>query len=65
MAFLIDLVKFCYLDQHASIKKSRLFMTFPQIVKIHDLFMTIQVSNSDSGLFRFIHDHGHPVTSSK
>ena len=22
--------------------------------------MTIQVSNSDSGLFRFIHDCGHP-----
>ena len=35
-------------------------MTFPQIVKIHDLFMTIQVSDSDSGLFRFIHDCGHP-----
>ena len=35
-------------------------MTSPQIVKIHDLFMTIQVSNSDSGLFRFIHNCGHP-----
>ena len=35
-------------------------MTSPQIVKIHDLFMTIQVSKSDSGLFRFIHDCGHP-----
>ena len=23
--------------------------------------MTIQVSDSDSGLFRFIHDCGHPV----
>ena len=25
--------------------------------------MTIQVSNSDSGLFRFIHDCGHPGIS--
>ena len=56
--------KFCYLDQHTFITK---FMTFhdsppppPKIVKIHDLFMTIQVSDSDSGLFRFIHDCGHP-----
>ena len=44
-------------------------MTFhdfsPQIVKIHDLFMTIQVSDSDSGLFRFIHDCGHPGDSIK
>ena len=36
---------------------------FPQIVKIHDLFETIQVSNSDTGLFRFIHDCGHPVSN--
>ena len=35
-------------------------MTSPQIVKIHDLFMIIQVSDSDSRLFRFIHDCGHP-----
>ena len=39
-------------------------MTFPQIVKIHDLFMTIQVSDSDSGLFRFVHDCGHPAKRS-
>ena len=32
----------------------------PQIAEIHDLFMTIQVSDSDSGFFRFIHDCGHP-----
>ena len=35
-------------------------MIFPQIVQIHDLFMTIQVSDSDSRLFRFIHDCGNP-----
>ena len=35
-------------------------MTFPKIVKIHELFMTIQVSNSDSGLFKFIHVRGNP-----
>ena len=39
-------------------------MTFhdhcPNIVKIRDLFMTIQASDSDSGLFRFIHDCGNP-----
>ena len=36
-------------------------MTFPKLVKIHDLVMTIQISNSDSGLFRFIHDCGNPA----
>ena len=47
MGFLIDLVNF--LDFSLKLLK---FMTF---------CMTIQVSKSDSGLFRFIHDCGHPV----
>ena len=52
--------KFCYLGKHASIKNHDFSRLFPQIVKIHDLFIRTQVSDSDSGLFRFIHHCGHP-----
>ena len=50
--------KFCYLGKHASIKNHDFS---PKLLKL----MTIQVSDSDSGLFRFIHDCGHPVVTSE
>ena len=57
-----QLTSFCYSDQNASIKKNHDFSWLsPQIIKIHDLFMTIQVSDSNSGLFKFIHDCGNPA----
>ena len=62
-AFLIDLVNFVF-GPACFHKKIMTFHDFPpiaQIVKIHDIFMTTQVSYSDSGLFRFIHNCGHSV----
>ena len=59
VAFLIDLVNFVISTSMLPLKHGFSWL-FPQIIEIHDLFMTIQVSDSDSGLFRFIHDCGHP-----
>ena len=60
MAFIVDLVNFVILTSMLPLKNHDFSRLFPKIVEIHDLFMTIQVSDSDSGLFRFIHDCGHP-----
>ena len=61
--FLIDLVNFVIWTSMLPKKNHDFWWLFPQIVKIHDLFMTIQISELDSGLFRFIHDCGHPGLS--
>ena len=62
---LINLVNFVISTSMPPLKNHDFSWLPPKIVKIHDLFMTIQVSDSDSGLFRFIHDCGHPGDSIK
>ena len=60
---LIDHVNFVIWTSMLPLKNHDFSRLFLKTVKIHELFMTIQVSDSDSGLFRFIHDCGNPASA--